>query len=193
MAFKMSEGSLFAILLRSAWWYGVAIGFALIAISFVLFGGQYVVLGVFSAVPFFVIAGLAAYKQSKQPSQKRVQEVYDQARKMKSAQIASKIAASYTDARYDSEPFKGNAADFLLTRGNRVLLLCSKRFKVGNTGVDPLKELVAAGETVEATGYLYVALGDVSAAAVGYANQNDIEIIHITRLAAYFDGQVDID
>jgi len=46
----------------------VAIGIALVAISWVLFGGQYAVLSIFSALPFFVIAGMAAYKQSKQPS-----------------------------------------------------------------------------------------------------------------------------
>jgi len=193
MAFKMSEKSLFAILLRSTWWYGVGIGLVLIAISLVLVGGKYLVLGVFSATPFFVIAGVALYRQSKQPSQKRVQEVYELARKMTATQIASKIATSYTDARYDSEPFKGNAADLVLSRGNRTLLLCSKRFKVGNTGIGPLEKLVAEGEKVEATGYLYVALGDISSAAKDYADQNDIELVQITRLAAFFDGQANIE
>jgi len=194
MAFKMAENSLFAILLRSAWWYGVAIGLVLIAISLVLFGGQYVLLGALSAIPFFVIAGVAAYKQSKQPSQKRVQEVYEQAcSKMTAKQIAGKIADNYTAVRFDAEPFNGDAADLVLIRGNRTLLLCSKRFKAGNTGVEPLKKLVAAGEKVEATGYLYVALGDISSAAIEYAKQNDIELIQRARLAALFDGQATIE
>lgn len=192
MAFKMSENSLFAILLRSTWWYGVAIGLTLIAISLVIFGGKYLPLGVLSAVPFFVIAGIAAHRQSKQPSQKRVQEVYEQTRKMKASQVADKIAVNYVEARFDKDVFKGNAADTLLTRGNRTILLCAKRFKAGNTGVEPLKQLVAAGDEVEATEYLYVALGDVSSAAMDFANQNNIELIQINRLAAYFDGQVDI-
>lgn len=192
MAFKMSENSLFAVLLRSAWWYGVAIGIALIAISLALFGGQYVLLGIFGAIPFFVIAGVVLFRQSKLPSQKRMEEVYEQTRKMTAKQIANKIAVNYTDARFDSELFKGNAADLLLTRGNRIILLCSKRFKVGNTGVEPLKKLVAAGENVEATAYIYVALGEISATAIDYANQNDIEVVQLNRLAAYFDGQVDI-
>lgn len=193
MAFKMSEGSLFAVLLRSSWWYSVAIGLAIIAISLIFVGGKYLLLGIFGAVPFFVVAGISGYKQSKQPSQKRIQEVYELTRKMSAAQIAGKIATSYTDARFDSEPFKGNAADLELTRGNRKLLLCSKRFKVGNTGVEPLKQLVAAGQNAEATGYLYVALGDISSTAIDYANQNDIELIQISRLAAFFDGQVIIE
>lgn len=193
MAFKMSENSLFAVLLRSAWWYGIAIGLALIAISLILFSGQFLIFGITGAIPFFVIAGIAGYKQSKQPSRERVQEVYDQTRKMNAKQIANKIAAPYIEARYDSEPFKGDAADLLLVRGNRSYLLCAKRFKVGNTGVEPLKKLVAVGEKVEATGYLYVALGEISDAAVDYANQNDVEIIQATRLAAFFDGQANIE
>jgi len=192
MAFKMSENSLFAILLRSTWWYGVVIGLALIAISLIIFGGKYLLLGLFSAVPFFVIAGIAANRQSKQPSQKRLLEVYEQTRKMKGSQIAEKIAANYVEARFDKDIFKGNAADILLIRGNRTILLCAKRFKAANTGVEPLKELVTAGEKLEATEYLYVALGEISAAAMDFANQNNIELIQINRLAAYFDGQVDI-
>lgn len=192
MAFKMSENSLFAILLRSTWWYGIAIGLALIAISLIVFGGKYLLLGLFSAGPFFVIAGIAAYRQSKQPSEKRMQEVYEQTRKMKASQIAEKIAVNYVDARFDKEIFKGNEADTLLIRGNRTILLCAKRFKAANTGVEPLKQLVTAGEKIEATEYLYVALGEISSAAVDYANQNNIELIQINSLAAYFDGQVDI-
>lgn len=193
MAFKMSESSLFAILLRSAWWYGLAIGLGLITISLILFNGQFLIFGVTGAIPFFVIAGIGGYKQSKRPSQARVQEVYEQTRKMSAKQIASKIATPYIEARYDSEPFKGDAADLLLVRGNRTFLLCTKRFKVGNTGVEPLKKLVAAGEKADATGYLYVALGEVSAAAIDYANQNDIELIQASRLAAFFDGQANIE
>ena len=193
MAFKMAESSLFAILLRSSWWYSVLIGLAFIALSSIVFGGQYLLLGVFGSLPFFGIAGYAGYKQSQQPSQKRVLEVAQLARKMPAAQIADKIATRYVEERYKSNAFKGNAADLELTRGNRKILLCSKRYKVANTGIDPLKQLVAAGETAEATGYLYVALGEISAAAHDYAKQNNIELIQATRLAAFFDGMADIE
>lgn len=188
----MSQNSLFAILLRSPWWYSALIGFVFIAISLAFFGGQYLLLGIFGAIPFFGVAGHVGYKQSKLPSQKRVSEVEAQARGMRSSQIAQKIAQSYTDARFDSEVFKGDAADLMLIRGNRTYLLCTNRFKVGNTGVEPLKQLVAAGEKAEATGYLYVALGGVSAAAKDYAEQNDVELIQASRLAQYFDGTANI-
>ena len=112
---------------------------------------------------------------------------------MPARQIAEKIAESYIEKRYDSRAFSGNEAELELERGNRKLLLCSKRFKAANTGIEPLKQLVSAGEKVEATGYLYVALGDISASARDYAQQNDIELIQAGRLAAFFDGQALID
>ena len=193
MAFKLAQGSLFAVLLRSPWWYSVLVGLLMIGLSAAVFGGQYVALGIFGALPFFGIAGFAGFKQSQLPSQKRVLEVDQMARKMPARQIAEKIADSYLEKRFDSRAFGGNEAELELELGNRKLLLCSKRFKAANTGVEPLKQLVSAGENVEATGYLYVALGDISAAARDYAQQNDIELIQADRLAAFFDGQARID
>lgn len=193
MAFRMSESSLFAILLRSSWWYSVLIGMVFIALSLVFVDGKYLFLGIFTAFPFFCIAGYAGYKQFQQPSQKRVLEVESQARKMRAVQVANKIAESYMQERYESRAFKGDAAELELTRGPRKILLCSKRFKVGNTGTQPLKQLVAAGDNAEATGYLYVALGEVSDAAKVYAKENNIELIQAVRLAAFFDGAAKIE
>lgn len=193
MAFKMAKGSLFAVLLRSPWWYSVLIGLFFITASLPIADGEYLIFGITTALPFFGIAGYAAYQQAKLPSQKRVFEVVEQAREMRASEITEKIASRYIESGYDSKVFKGNAADLELTRGHRIVLLSSKRFKVGNTGVDPLKQLVAAGETAEATSYLYVALGEISEAARSYANQNNIELIQANELAAFFDGQVHIE
>lgn len=193
MAIKMAKGSLFAVLLRSPWWYSASIGLFCIGVGFAIAGGKYAILGISGALPFFGIAGYSGYKQSKLPSQKRVLEVAQQAQEMRSSQIAEKISNCYVENGYESNAFKGNAAEFELTRGHRKILLCSKRFKVGNTGIEPLKQLVAAGENAEATSYLYVALGEISVAARKYANQNDVELIQVDELAAFFDGQVQIE
>ena len=193
MALKMSQNSLFAILLRSAWWYSVLIGVVFIALSASIAGGQYIVLGIVSALPFFAIAAYAGYNQFQLPSGKRVLEVAEQARSMPAASIADKIANEYVKRRFDSTAFKGGAADLVLERGNRKLLLSTKRFKAANTGIEPLKKLVAAGERTEATGYLYVTLGDISAAAHDYAKQNNIELIQATELTAFFDEKANIE
>ena len=193
MAFKVAQGSMFAVLSRSPWWYSVLVGCAFITISAVILSGQYVILGIFGALPFFGIAGYSRFKQSRLPSKQRVMEVSELARKMSASRIAETIAAPYVEQRFDSTVFKGSAADLELVRGNRTILLCTRRFKVANTGVEPLKQLVAAGEKIEATEHLYVALGEISAAARDYAQQHDIELIQADRLAAFLDGQATIE
>ncbi len=193
MVFKVAQGSLFAVLSRSPWWYSALIGAAFIAIAVIVASPQISVLIGACGVPFFGIALYAGFKQSKQPSRQRILEVAEQARGLSASQIAAKIADGYAKAHYDSEPFKGNAAELELTHGYRKLLVASKRFKAANTGVDPLKQLVAAGEKHEATGYVYVTLGEVSDSARQYANEHNIELVQADRLAAFFDGQAVID
>lgn len=193
MAIRMAENSLFAILLRSAWWYSAAVGLIVVALATAIARGQFLVLGVSLSLPFFGIAVYSAFKQFQRPSAKQVSEVAVQARQMSASQVAEKIAANYTKERFESEAFKGNAADLELTRGYRKLLLSSKRFKAANTGIEPLKQLVAAGERVEATGYLYVTLGEVSANARKFAKANDIELVQANELAVYFTGKAKIE
>ncbi len=193
MALRMANNSLFAILLRSPWWYSVGIGLFFIALSVIFARGKYLPFGIFTALPFFAIAGYAGYKQYQQPSHKRVLEVDQLARKMSATEIAEKIASRYSENGYESNVFKGNGAEFELTRSYRKVLLSTKRFKVANTGIEPLKQLVAIGEKEEATGYLYVALGEISEAARDFAKENNIELIQAIRLAAFFDGKAVID
>lgn len=193
MAFKIAKGSLFAYLLRSPWWYSALIGLFVIAVSVGITEGQYIALCIAGAFPFWGIAGFRAYKQSKQPSAKRVVEVIEQAQKLPAKTIAEKVASNYINSGFQSSEFKGSEAQLVLSKGYRKILLSSKRFKAANTGIEPLKALVAAGERVEATGYLYVSFGEVTTSANKFAESNNIEIIQQQRLAVLFDGEVEID
>jgi len=192
MAFRMAEGSLFAVLLRSSWWISVCIALAFITLSLVIAESRFLVLGIASSLPFLGIAAYAGYQQFQRPSQQRIQDVAAQARTMRPDQLAEKIAATYIEKRFDSTTFKGGEANLELCRGHQRILLNSKRFKVANTGIEPLKKLVEAGEKVGATGYLHVALGTVSTAAVDFANDKNIEIIQAEQLTAFFDGKAEI-
>lgn len=193
MALRMAENSLFAILLRSPWWYSAAAAVVAIALGAAIAGGKFLIVGITLSLPFIGIAIYAAVKQFQRPSAQQVAQLIADARKMPAAKIAEKIAANYTKERFESEPFKGNGADLELTRGYKKILLSTRRFKAANTGVEPLKQLVAAGDRVEANGYLYVTLGEVSANARQYARENDIELIQATELVAHFSGKVRIE
>jgi len=101
MAFRMAHGSLFAVLLRSPWWYSALIAVALIAIGAAVVDGKYLILGVFTSFPFLGISGFALYKQSQLPSRERIVEIAEHAQQLSAMQVANKIAESYTSARFD--------------------------------------------------------------------------------------------
>lgn len=189
MALKMAHGSLFAVLLRSPWWYSVLIALLVIFISLLLVGGKYLFLGVAASLPFFGIAGYAAYIELQRPGKKRILEVVQEARTMPARALANKIAGNYEKINFDITPFKGDAAELEIERGRHKFLLCCKRFKAAKTGIEPLKALVAAGEKQEATGYLYVALGEITENARDFAMNNDIDLIQAEALTEYFDGK----
>jgi restriction system protein len=193
MAFKMAKGSLFAVLLRNNWWYSIAIGSFVLVASLMITDAQYVLLSITGALPFFGIGSYAAYKQLQQPSKKRVQQLTELVQTMSAAVIAEKIAANYNKYGYESAIFKADGADLELIRDNRKLLLSTKRFKAANTGISPLKLLVAAGEKADARGYLYVSLGEITDSAHQYAKEHNIELIEAKKLAALIDGKAKID
>lgn len=190
MQFKMSEGSLFAILLRSSWWYSVIIALVLIAISFLAFGPQFLAFGIAAALPFIGIAAVSGYRQAQRPSQRDVQAIVESVRGQPARELSERLSAAYEKMGYEVAPFKGNAADIDLTRGWRRILVCSKRFKAAKIGVEPLKALVDAGQPIEATGYAFVALGQLSDNARKFATDNNIELIHPEQLAALLQGRV---
>ena len=188
MKFKMSEKSLFAILMRSTWWYSALIALFAIALGLAAFEGKYLILGIATSLPFLGIAAYSAYNQSKRPKLKRVLEVDQAARKMSVSELVKVIADHYETNNFNVVKFEGNEAELELERGRHKYLLSCKRFKAANTGIEPLKKLTVAGEKHEATGYLYVALGEISESAVDYAQKNKIELIQAEVLTEYFDG-----
>jgi len=118
--------------------------------------------------------------------------VDQQARNMRADEIAAKIAENYTSQRFDCTQYAGAVAELELERGNRKLLVSSKRFKAANTGIEPLVKLVEAGKKEEVTEYLYVALGNVSANARKFATENNVELVGADRLAEFFEQKAKI-
>lgn len=188
MALEMAKNSLFAILLRSPWWYSTLIALFFIVVSLLLVSPKYMIFGFTAALPFLGISAYSGYLQSKRPGKKRMLEVVESARKMSAKQLAARISSQYEKHNFDITPFKGSAADFDAERGRHKFLVCCKRFKAASTGIEPLKQLVESGGKMEATGYLYVALGSITENARTYARQNDIELIQAEALTEFFDG-----
>jgi len=91
------------------------------------------------------------------------------------------LEAAFRRQGYEVERLRADRADLALTKSGRVSLVSCKRWKVGRTGVEPLRELEAARE---AQGCIYVAAGEVTDTARDYAAEKKIHLLHGAELAA---------
>jgi restriction system protein len=173
----MRENSLFAMLLRSPWWYSLLIGAAIVGLALAVLRAQHAIYGISLAVPFFGLAAIAWYRQMGQPSARKVAKTVAWIRTARARELIRALTAAYAEDAYQVSPYKGNGADLQLEREGRLTLVSCKRVKAANTGVEPLHALVAAGEHKEASTLVFVTLGELSSDARAFANDNRIKIL----------------
>ncbi|MDH5246086.1 MAG: restriction endonuclease, partial [Betaproteobacteria bacterium] len=101
MKWRMHENSLFAVLLRSAWWISFAIAVALAAVAIALLPEQYRIFGAVSGLPFFVIGCIAAWRQFQAPSTARIESTLAAVRAMSWVEFSRAIEAAYRRDGYD--------------------------------------------------------------------------------------------
>jgi restriction system protein len=58
-----------------------------------------------------------------------------------------------------------------------VSLVCARRWKASRTGVEPLKELMAAGEKLGAQELRYAAAGELTQQAREFAQQQSVQLV----------------
>jgi restriction system protein len=172
MKLKLHQNSLFAILARSPWWVS-----ALIAAA--VFGGtRYfmpVALAIFAASPFLFIAGYVGWKQLRAPSAAKVAAALEKLAALPREGVVAALEAGWRREGYEvNRP--GNAAfDLELKRHGRTSLVACRRLKAKSTGVEPLKELHAAGK--DADELIFVAAGEVTEQARAFAFDNRVKIV----------------
>ncbi len=181
MKFKMSENSLFAVLLRSPWWISfVVVGLITLAAGAFL-PKEYFVVGALAGFPIFVVGCMAAWKQLRAPNPAKVAEMLDAVASMPWRSFADTLATAWERAGYTVERLNAdgnNAADMRLTLGGKTTLVSAKRWKAATHGVEPLRELQAAMAAADASAGVYVAaLGQVSDNARVYARDHGIVVL----------------
>jgi len=169
-----AKRSLFAILSRSPWWLSVLIAAALF-MAVRQFMPDYAALA--STLPFLGIAGYAGWRQSRAPNSERVGAVLAALRAMSWQEFAAKMEAAFRSDGYAVVALTRGAADFELRKSGSVALATCKRWKVAQTGIEPLRELFQAKETTGAQECIYVAAGDVSQNARQFAAQKEIRLL----------------
>jgi restriction system protein len=182
MKFKMAPNSLFAVLLRSPWWISLVIATVLGAAAFALLPLQYRVVGALSGFPFLVVGVIALWQQMRLPSAKRSEEILAAVGEMNWPAFADLLEEGFTRQGYSVERVQG-PADFALLRDGRTTLVAARRWKAARHGEEALQALHAAMQARGAGSCLYVALGDLSAQAQGFAKTHQMQLMQGPALA----------
>ena len=182
MKFKMAPNSLFAVLLRSPWWISMLIVLAFVTAAFALLPQQYRLLGAMGALPFAVIGLVALWQQLRLPSARRSEEILRAVGNMNWPEFSAALEAGFARQGYRVERAQG-AADFALSREGRTTLVAARRWKAARHGEDALQALHAAAQSQGAGSCLYVALGDLSAQAQGFAKRHQVQLMQGPALA----------
>jgi restriction system protein len=180
---KMAENSLFAILLRSPWWASLGIAVALALLMRLLLPADYAVAGMLGSFPFVVIAAIAAWKQLRAPSASQLAQTLERLQAMNSREFADAIEAAFRAQGHEVTRLNQPGADLELMLRHRRTVVAFKRWKAASIGVEPLRELRAACERLQAAAGIYVHGGVPSDKALDYARQNQLRLMPVTELA----------
>jgi restriction system protein len=179
MKFRMSENSLFAILLRSQWWISMLIAAGVAAAARLVVPDVY---AFFTALPFIVIGCVAGWRQLRTPGAARVSRALDSARAMSWGEFSGALLDAFRQDGYTAVRLAG-AADFELVKAGRISLVGCKRWKAARTGVDPLRDLYDAKCAREAQECIYIASGEITDGARAFAKEKGIRLIQGAELA----------
>ncbi|MBS1155664.1 MAG: hypothetical protein H6R07_1588 [Proteobacteria bacterium] len=176
MQLKLAKNSIFAHLLRSPWWASLLIAFIVGTLAR-LFLADIFGMGVISiAFPFLLISGIAGWRQLQAPSAARIEATIAAASAMSWKEFSAAMQQGFERDGYTVKHISG-AADFLVTKEGRSSLVCCKRWKAANHGVEPLRELQAMREAQDAHGAIYVAVNDLTKDARSLAGNYGIELM----------------
>jgi restriction system protein len=184
----MRENSLFAVLLRSAWWVSAVIAVVWMTLAAAFIPPKYILFGMMGATPFVVIAGMVLWRNRNAPDPQRIEAALAQAgsqpwRTFSAALDKAFAAQGYVVTQLSSEP-GSHAADLRLVKNERITLVCAKRYKAASHGAEPLRELAAALEKNAAQHGVYISLGEVTEQAASVAKAHGIELVFGQRLGA---------
>jgi restriction system protein len=183
MQWKMSEHSLFAILLRNPWWISAGIAAAIAALALALLREDWRIYGVFSTLPFVAIAAMAAWKQRHLPSGARVASTLEAVRAMSWRDFAAALEEGFRRDGYEVTQVNIAAADFEIAKAGRRALVSAKRWKVARMGVEPLRALVGAKDASDAHECICVVAGELTGNAREFAVKEKVRLIGGAELA----------
>lgn len=186
MKFKIAPNSLFAILLRSPWWYSLMVFIGIVLLCAALLPTAYKSLGPLAGLPFLVVCVMAARKQWNAPKPAAVQATLEQTLTLSWPAFAQQLQTRWESEGYEVSKINIPQADLRVQRGAHCALIAARRYKAANHGIQPLRDLHAAMQKHQATEGIYVAAqGDVSDTAMAFAQEHHIQLLHGDTLALW--------
>ena len=185
MKFKMSDKSLFAILLRSPWWYSFLIAALLTLLARVFLPEAYVAVGMLSAFPFAIIGIMAAWRQRDKPSPESISLALSTLEKMSWKEFSSLMAQAFALQGFSVVRLDSTSADLQLEKFGKTTLVSCKRWKAATLGVEVLKDLKALQTSQDATYAACISLSLPTGVALKFAKDNAIQLICQDDLAAF--------
>lgn len=178
--------SLFTVLSRSPWWLSVLLTASIfIAVRFFL----PTLIAASAAFPFGVISIYAAWRQLRVPGEATVTKKLDELRNLSWAEFSVRLDNAFRRDGYEVARLDDDAADFELRKNGQLTLASCRRWKVAQTGIAPVRALLAAKEVRGARNCLYVSAGEFSPNASELALANGVRLLSGTDLAKLVRGQ----
>ena len=188
MKLRMSEKSLFAVLLRSPWWISTVLALVIGLAAAALLPAEFKAAGALSGFPFLVISGMAAWRQWHLPSTARVAATTQALSAMAWPQFAGLLEQAFQRDGYSVQRGQAEAYDFKLERKGRSTLVAARRWKSNRTGLETLKALQAARASADAADALLISLGELTDTARPYALAQAITLWQAPELAQALRG-----
>jgi len=185
MKLKMSEKSLFAILLRSPWWYSFLIAAILMLLARVFLPEAYRAVGMLSAFPFAIIGMMAAWRQRDKPSPERILQALSSLEKMSWKEFLPLMEQAFAQQGFIVTRLNSNSADLQLEKLGKTTLVSCKRWKAATLGVDVLRDLKALQVSQDATYAACISLSLPTGVALKFAKDNSVQLICQDDLAGF--------
>ena len=186
MKFKMSEKSLFAILLRSPWWISFLIGAILALLARVFLPESLRVVGMLSGLPFWVWGLLAAWKQRNKASPESISLALTTLANMSVKAFLPTIEKAFVQQGFEVTLLNVGSADFRLEKSGRMTLVSCKRWKAATLGVEVLRNLKTLQISQNADYAACISLSLPTGVALQFAKENAIQLICQDELASLY-------
>ncbi len=181
MKLRISENSLYSVLMRSPWWVSFLVAAVVFALVRLFMPAGY---AAFAISPFVVIGVIAAWRQLRGPPRgAALEKRLESLRGLSWEAFAPQLEQAWRREGYQVAPFAGPGADYELSKAGRSTLVACKRWKASRTGAEPLRELAAAAKARGASECAYLALGEVTDKAREFAASNAIKLLQGADLA----------